>query len=128
MFNTKQTNPAVRLAQKGDSISGVVVSVEYRPEMKWGSNGKKTDQQNTRKDGTPLDEAVITILPDGYSDQVTLYVPGSRWRMVQAIRDAVKDAGASNLEEGGHLTVIRDGEESNGGFTAATFSAQYNAA
>lgn len=123
MFNS-QSNPVVRLSDKGDSISGTVVSVEYRPEMEWGANNKRTTIRKTRKDGTPLDEAVITLLPDGHDTEVTLYVPGSRWRMVQAIRDAVRQAGADNLEEGAHLTLVRDGEEKNGTFTAATFSAE----
>ena len=124
MFNTKQSNPAVSLHQPGDSIEGVIVSIEYRPEYTW-ANGKRTQTVRTDSKGRELQEAVITMLPDNYLHEVTLYVPGSRWRMVRAIQDAVKAAGASNLEEGGHLEVIRTGNEQAGNFEAGTYSARY---
>lgn len=56
-----------------------------------------------------------------------IYMPMDKWRMVNAVRDAVRAAGAEGLEVKGWLSVTRTGTEPSkgGGTDATTWAATY---
>ena len=99
---------------------------------------QQTDMKNNEpkfwKDGNPMMQAVITIQTDERNldiedddGQRRLFVKGE---MQKAVRDAVREAGASGLELGGMLAVmyIGDGTPPSVGMNAPKlYKAQYKA-
>lgn len=75
------------------------------------------------KKGEIVQESVIPVLVDG--ELMTLAV--SKWRMVQAIGNAVVATGAKDLEIGGKLTLVYVGKEKSkyGQGMAQKFAASY---
>jgi hypothetical protein len=100
----------------GDAIKGVIVSAEVKQATDLEGNPK------TWSDGSPVNQLVVTLQTDLRDDddddgQRRLYAKGGNYQadsgkgdsMLNAIREAVKKAGAKKLEDGGTLTVQHSG-------------------
>jgi hypothetical protein len=112
--------PTAKFAGVGSSISGTIVEFEDIPENIFGTNPPVA---KTFKDGsTIMQTRVILAQPD--ESRIALYVAGAR--MQRAVREAIKESGAKDIEQFGHLTVTRTGQEQGKGTTPAwTYEAKY---
>ena len=131
---------AAKFDSLGDTISGVIVSADSRPQT-----DIETGETVTWADGTPRMQWVIVLatdlrdpaIPDDDGNR-TLYAKGGKFSaatgegtsMMEAIRAAAHAAGAKTLEEGGTLTVKHSGlgEKKNKAYSAPKlYKARYEA-
>lgn len=109
---------AVKFVAPGVHITGTVRGVEEYTPTVYGTNEPKTTRSGKVVTGYRID------MNDDDGEALSLYV--EKWRMLRAIQDAVRAAGARDLEPGGVLTVTRGDDVKGGGAQAAqTFTATY---
>lgn len=107
---------SAKFEEVGDAIKGVVTSAEVKQATDLEGNPKTWDN------GDPVMQLVVTLQTDerdGDDDDGTrrLYAKGGNYEaasgtgtsMLNALRDAIKKAGATKLENGGQLTVKHTG-------------------
>jgi hypothetical protein len=120
--------PSVKWPAPGTKVIGEIVDTATTQQTDF-----KTGELKFWKDGNPKMQAVITLQTDERDPEVPdddgkrrLFV--SSWRMRDAIRDAIKTAGARHLEHGGKLavqfTAIGD-DEAGTGNPPKFYAAQY---
>jgi|SRR5215471_6838313 len=112
----------------GDTVEGTITDVKLTQQTSMEDNTPLT-----WADGSPRMQLVLTLQTDqrsGEDDDGTrrLYAKGGRYEaaegtgtsMKDAIADAIKKAGASRIEEGGHLKVGHTGlgKKTNRGYSA----------
>lgn len=102
--------PAAKFPSIGTVVRGPIVNSEVTQQTDF-----KTGALKFWDNGQPMNQAVITLQTDERDPQIDgdsglrkLYVKG---QMQAAVRDAVKQSGASGLELGGVLAVKFDHEE-----------------
>lgn len=105
----------------GDKITGTVISAQKSQQTDLTSG-----QPKTWPDGNPMMQLVVTVQTDERdTDDPTddglrkLYLRGAKPQTSRgAVRDAMRSAGVSGLEEGGKLSVAYtgDGEPTQRGF------------
>lgn len=122
-----ESGPAARFNTIGDSVSGVLSEpYSVRQATEFGSNTPKVDAN-----GREVMMAVITLQTDQRDptiegDDGTRVVYADKFGLRKAISEAVKTAGASDLEVGGRLTVTYSGDLPSGkGNPTKDFTAQY---
>lgn len=101
---------AAKFQTPGDSITGTIT----RPYREAQVTKYGTTEPDFWSDGSPKMQAIIDLQTDaredGDDDGVrTLYVASTRQR--RALADAIKRAGARDLEEGGKLTLTYTGND-----------------
>lgn len=96
--------PSVNLKSVGDSVAGRIVSFEDYHVKEFG-----TDNLRYFPSGDPImgTRIVLETIPGDTSSQVTLYV--EKVRMLKAIANAFRAAGATDLEVGADLAVTWTG-------------------
>jgi hypothetical protein len=120
--------PSVKWPTVGTKVVGEIVETATTQQTDFDDGSPKF-----WKDGSPKMQAVITLQTDERDPDVPdddgkrrLFV--SSWRMRDAIRDAIKTAGARHLEHGGKLAVqyTSDGvDEAGTGNPPKIYTAQY---
>ena len=113
----------------GDLVQGEIIRTEMRQQTEFGSSTPLTWD-----DGKPRMQIVVTLqTPDEDEDGddgvrgVYIKVPS---QMLQAVRDAVRGAGADGLEDGGILSIkyVSDRKSpTNPKFTQKIYEAGYRA-
>lgn len=91
----------------GTKVDGIILSAKVNQQR-----DIKTGEPKFWKDGNPMNQLIITLktetsADDEFDGKRRLFAKGD---MLNAIRDAVKAAGAKTLEEGGRLQVARTGQ------------------
>ena len=105
-----ESNPAAKFNEIGDRVAGRIVAMDER---------QQTDLRNkprTFDDGNPMMQWVFTVQTDN-GDNLCLYAKGGRYTaevgsgqsMLGAITQAVRDAGAADIEVGAGLSVAFTG-------------------
>lgn len=94
-----------------DAVDGTVLKSEVRQQTDF-----KTKKPLFWDDGSPRQQLVITLLTEEHDDEEDdgIRVVFAKNRMLSAIRQAVVQAKARGLEDGGRLWVQFTGEEENG--------------
>jgi len=112
------SHPSAQFRVTGDSVSGRVADFNDLQVTDFNSKAPKF-----WSDGNPMMQTRVTLELDS-GDKVSLFVkPG---RMTKAVREAIKAAGAKDIDEDGRLTVTFTGEEpGKGGQPAKCFTAVY---
>lgn len=118
---------AAKFPEIGTVVKGTIVNTEVVQQTDYA-----TGEPKVWSDGKPMMQAVFTLQTDerdaeidGDTGMRKLYVKGA---MQQAVRDAVKQAGASKIEVGGIIAVqyVADKASEKRGFNPAKqFKAQY---
>lgn len=105
--------PSAKFDRLGQEVAGTVVATEVRQQTAF-----KTGEVLTWRDGSPRMMVVATLQTqqhDGPDDDGLrrLFIKGKS--LTEAIRDAVRKAGAGGLELGGRLKVayVADGQAEN---------------
>jgi hypothetical protein len=121
---------AVRFDAFGDKCVGTITAMKETRQT-----DPKTGQPKFFPSGDPMTLWIITLQPDEGGDPVSLWAKagkftahkGSGDAMLVAIGKAVRAAGASSVDVGGHLAVAFTGEsEPKPGMSPAKlFTAQY---
>jgi hypothetical protein len=119
--------PSAKFEAIGRTYKGTIVQSEVRQQT-----DMKTGELLTWNDGNPKMQAVVTIQTDEHDPTIEdddgqrrLFIKG---QMQQAVRDAVRTAGAARLEVGGMLAVqyASDGQATQRGFNPPKqYVAQY---
>jgi hypothetical protein len=118
--------PSVKWPAPGTKVIGEIVETATTQQTDFDDGSPKF-----WKDGSPKMQAVITLQTDERDPDVPdddgkrrLFV--SSWRMRDAIRDAVTNAGARHLERGGKLAVQFTAlGEGTGSIPPKLYTAQY---
>ena len=115
---------AARFDNIGDVVEGQIISATTRQETDFA-----TGEPLTFSDGQPRMQLVIelqTDSADGADDdgRRTVYC---KWRTTQAIKNALREAGAKTLQEGATLKIkyVGDGEAKKGFAPPKEFKAKY---
>jgi hypothetical protein len=110
--------PTVKFNVVGDSIEGTVIDFTDLQERDF-----TTKEPKVWKDGKPVMQTRVTLeLPD--ESRVSLYVSGAR--MIKAVRSAIKEAGADDIEPLAKLSVTYTGKETTkSGTQAKCYTASY---
>lgn len=112
---------------EGDTVKGTIVNLEMQQQRDF-----KTNELKVWDDGKPMMQLRLVLATDLHENdddngQRAVYVRG---QMQQAVREAIKNAGATSIEEGGTLAVKYegDGTASNPKFNAPKlYRAEYKA-
>lgn len=119
---------AAKFDEVGDEVKGVITDAQVTQQT-----DMETGAPLTWSDGSPRKQLVITLQTDERSGDEDdgmrrIYAKGGTYEvasgvgtsMKQAIADAVKKAGATNVVEGGTLRVAHTGvgKKTNRGFSA----------
>lgn len=116
-----------KFEKHGDTVKGTIVSLEMQQQRDIKDNSLKWwDDAKTQ----PMMQLRIVLATDHRDDddddgQRAIYVKGN---MQQAVRDAIKAAGATTIQEAGTLAVqyTKDGTASKPGFNPPKeYRAQY---
>lgn len=120
--------PSVKFPTIGTMVKGTVMSAKRTQQTDLDNNPKTFDN------GDPMWQVVITLQTDERDAEIAddtgerrLYAKG---QMLTAVREALKKAGAGQLDVGGTLAVVyeADGEKKNAGYNAPKlYRAQYQA-
>lgn len=95
--------PALKFPEIGTVQRGTIVAKEARQQTDYTTGDAKF-----WPNGDPMLEVVVTLDVDGEEGRLF-----ARGQMLNAIRAAIRDAGATTLERGGTLAVKFDREEPN---------------
>lgn len=127
-FLTRSGAPSVKFPNVGDKVKGTILGAEKSQQTDIHGAPKTYD------DGNPMMQVVITLQTDerdpsvdGDTGERRLFAKG---QMLTAIREALRNAGASGLEVGATLAVQyeKDGERKAAGFNPPKlYRAQYQA-
>ena len=117
-FMQSQGAKAFSFDSVGDSVSGEILSMDVRQQT-----DMETGEPLTWRDGSPRKVLVITIqtsLDESETDdgQRTLWCRGGNYQVVTgkgtssltAVKDALRRAGASDLEPGGTISMAYTGD------------------
>lgn len=102
--------PALKFPTIGTQHVGTVISADTRQARDF-----RTGEGKVFKDGNPIMELVVTLQTDQRDGGPQSLDDGVRRlfcnrRMLQAIRDALKDAGGVKLRPGGRLAIAYTGD------------------
>ena len=120
-----ESGPAVKFARIGDSVTGTITRpYALREATEIGSNRPKLDSR-----GQPVQMAVVELQTDvreGPDDDGIQILYADKFAMRKAIGQAIREAGADDMEVGGRLTVTFVSESpSDKGAPQKNFSAKY---
>jgi hypothetical protein len=126
-----ESSGAAKFSSMGDTHSGIIRSMTERQQT-----DPNTGQVKTFPDGNPRMVWVI-ILEKPNGDTAALWATNGNWTaktgsgeaMLRAIGTAVREAGASSLDVGGHLAIAHTGlgEAKPGLNPPKLYTAQYKA-
>lgn len=127
-FFSSATGPRgkfVKLKDKGDTITMEITDITTRPFVPYGENTPKRD-----KNGNEVIEALISGMDYAAEteEEASVVLPVNKFAMRQAIGKAVEDAGGSEPQAGGVLTVTCEGDGvalKPGAYPPKAFSATY---
>ncbi len=95
--------PGVKFLTPGDAVTGKILDFNDLQVTDFSSG-----QPKSWNDGQPMMQTRITLEKDG-GEKVSLFIkPG---RMMKAVREAIKAAGAKDIDEDGVITVTFTGTE-----------------
>lgn len=125
---------AAKFDNVNDGVSGIIMPQfadgKTVPYVENQQTDYTTKEPATYKDGNPIMQAVVQLQTEQRIDEDddgvrTLYV--NKPRMKRAIKSALTEAKAADLQVGGSLVVWMTGTEASkgGGSPAKTFNAQY---
>lgn len=126
-FFDVMSGTSAKLKDKGDSVTGIVT----KPYTERQATEYLTDKPKVNDSGQPVMMAVIELQTDQRDPSVDgddgiRIVYAEKYGQRIAIGDAIRAAGASDLEVGGRLTVTCTGEApSSKGSPLKTWSASY---
>lgn len=116
----------VKLKDKGDTIAILIGDVSTRDFIPYGESTPKI-----LKSGKVDEEWLISGIDrmEEDEDEASVVLPVNKYKMKQAIAQALKEAGASEPQVGGTLVVTCEGDgvaSKKGGYPPKVFSAEYH--